>query len=76
MLSIEVFRPDEMVLTINQLKNKHTLKDFGRRLTNRQPDNPYIQIHEPEEVSSDSEEEPTQRRSKFKELLMKQQIKK
>jgi hypothetical protein len=33
MLSIEVFRPDEMLLTLNQLKGKKSLKNMGRRLT-------------------------------------------
>ena len=71
MLSIEVYRPDEMLLTLNQLKSKKSLKNMGRRLTHRQqPDNPYLQA-DVEDVESSDDEEP-HRRSKFKELLMKQ----
>ena len=71
MLSIEVYRPDEMLLTLNQLNSRNSLKNMGRRLTHRQqPDNPYLQL-DPEDVESSEDEEP-HRRSKFKELLMKQ----
>ncbi len=60
-------------MNINEQKNKNTLKSMGRRLSSKQPDNPYFQV-EPEELESDEDDEQP-RRSKFKELLMKQQTK-
>jgi hypothetical protein len=60
-------------MNINEQKNKNTLKSFGRRRNSNQPDNPYFQV-EPEELESDDDDEQP-RRSKFKELLMKQQTK-
>lgn len=38
MLTIEVFRPDEMSLTLKEKMNKQSLK----KLRGKQPDNPYL----------------------------------
>lgn len=74
MLSIEVFRPDEMLLNLKQIKSRHTLKNMGRRFTAmQQPDNPYLQVDAVEDVSS--EEEDGHRMTKFKDLLKKQKDK-
>ena len=53
MLSIEVFRPDEMVLIVNQKKNRSSLK---KMVKSKQPDNPYIRS-DPEDSESDGEVE-------------------
>ena len=45
MLAIEVFRPDEMVLVLNQKKNGSSVRKMKQKL---QPDNPYFQANDEE----------------------------
>ena len=51
MLTIEVFRPDEMALDLKEKENKKSLKKLRKSTKEqleKQPDNPYIQIEDVE----------------------------
>lgn len=64
MLCIEVFRPDEMALVLNQKNNKKLLRNLGKKqtfdvasnnsdLAEQQPDNPYVKMED-----GDSDHQP------------------
>jgi hypothetical protein len=46
LLAIEVFRPDEMALVLQEKNNLKTLKNLGKM-----PDNPYLNIDDLEDNS-------------------------
>lgn len=82
LLCIEVFRPDEMILVLNQKKNKKLLKSMGLKQTKKnrteiealkekQKDNPFLNVTEDslDNISSDSREESKDEESGKKKKL-------